>query len=70
VLPAGAVPAVSPATVEYSSADSDAEARVFDSLAQRLPRLVPAGVVPLMVDTRKFIPDLSNFELAGKVNSQ
>jgi phage tail-like protein len=32
--------------------DTEQVAQVFASLAQRLPRVVPAGVVPVLVDTR------------------
>jgi hypothetical protein len=65
-VPAGAVPAGTAVTVEYSAADPTANARVFESLAQRLPRLVPAGIEPVVVDTRKPTLDLTNFELAAK----
>lgn len=52
--------------VDYSAADAAAEARVFDSLAQRLPRLLPAGVEPVVVDTRSPTLDLRDVPLAGK----
>jgi phage tail-like protein len=68
-LPAASVPAGAVVTVDYSAADSDAEGRVFVSLAQRLPGLVPAGVVPVVVDSRKPFVDLSNFVLAAKANT-
>jgi hypothetical protein len=65
-VPAGAVPAGIALTVEYSAADPTANGRVFDSAAQRVPRLVPAGIVPIVVDTCKPTLDLTNFELAFK----
>jgi phage tail-like protein len=39
-------------TVSHSFEDTAAQARVFASLAQRLPAGMPAGVVPVIVDTR------------------
>lgn len=63
-LPAGEL-----VRVEFSAADAAAEARVFASLAQRLPGLVPAGVVPVVVDTRTPTIDLSNFVLAAKAHT-
>jgi hypothetical protein len=39
---------------------------VFDSLAQRLPHLVPAGIVPVVIDTRKSTVDPVNFELTAR----
>ncbi len=68
-VPPGTIPANAAVTVEYSTADSDAEARLFDSLAQRLPRLVPAGVVPVITDTRKSIVDPTNLELPAKTQN-
>lgn len=69
-VPPGTMPAGTAVTVEYSAADSDANDRVFASLAQRLPRLVPAGISPLVVDTRKTTVDPSNFELLAKATKQ
>jgi hypothetical protein len=65
-VPSAALPPGTVLTVEYSAVDAAAVGRVFDSLAQRLPRLVPAGIVPVTVDTRKPIVDFTNFELAAK----
>lgn len=53
-------------TVEYSAVDGAAVSRVFDSLAQRVPRLAPASIVPVTVDTRKPTVDFTNFELVAK----
>ncbi len=66
-LPAAAVPAGAVVTVDYSAADRDAESRVFESLAQRLPGLVPAGVVPVVIDSRKPHVDLASSVLATRV---
>jgi len=65
-VPAGAIPTGTPVTVEYSAEDTAADARVFDSLAQRLPHLVPAGIVPVVIDTRKSTVDPTNFELTAR----
>ncbi|HZJ64911.1 MAG TPA: hypothetical protein VFD36_15480 [Kofleriaceae bacterium] len=65
-VPAGTIPTGTPVTVEYSAADTSADARVFDSLAQRLPHLVPAGIVPVVIDTRKSTVDPVNFELTAR----
>lgn len=59
-VPPGTIAAGAAVTVEYSAEDRGAETRVFDSLAQRLPRLVPAGIVPVVVDTRRTPVDPSN----------
>ncbi len=67
-VPPGTIAPGAVVTVEYSSADTDAESRTFDSLAQRLPRLVPAGISPIVVDTRRAIVNPSNFELARAQN--
>ena len=39
-------------TVSFSFEDPAELAQRFDSLAQRLPRVLPAGVVPVIIDTR------------------
>jgi hypothetical protein len=67
--PPGTIAASAVVTVEFSSADSDAETRVFASLVQRLSQLVPAGIVPVVVDTRKPTISLSNIELAAKARN-
>ena len=36
------------------------ERRTFDSFAQRLPRLLPAGVVPVIIDNRQVHIDPSS----------
>jgi len=64
-VPPGIITASAVVTVEFSSADSEAETRVFASLVQRLSQLVPAGIVPVVVDTRKPTLDLSTFELTA-----
>jgi hypothetical protein len=40
-------------TVDYSFEDPVERDRVYQSVAQRLPRAVPAGIVPVIVDTRR-----------------
>jgi len=51
-LPRGFVPPGAILTVDFSAADADDEARRFAALAQRLPLMVPAGVSPVIVDSR------------------
>ncbi len=51
-LPSGSLASGDVVTVDYGAADV-AESRVFESLAQRLARALPAGVVPVIVDTRR-----------------
>jgi hypothetical protein len=60
-VPAGLIAANDVLEVDYSAADLAAEERVFASLAQRLPRLLPAGVSPVIVDTRP--PKVDNVHL-------
>jgi hypothetical protein len=52
-FPPGTVTAADTITVDLSHPDRAAQAQRFDSLAQRLPKVVPAGVVPVVVDTRR-----------------
>jgi len=59
-VPPGTIAPGAAVTVEFSSADSDAEARMFERLAQRLPRLLPAGITPVVVDTRTSFVDPRN----------
>jgi hypothetical protein len=51
-LPAGFLGPGDRLTVSFSFEDPDERAQRFDSLAQRLPRVLPAGVVPVLTDTR------------------
>ena len=51
-LPPGFLGASDVLTVEVSTADEADEARRFAHLAQRLTRLMPAGVTPVLIDTR------------------
>ncbi|MBN1203495.1 MAG: hypothetical protein JXB05_01040 [Myxococcaceae bacterium] len=51
-FPAGFLAPGDQITVSYASSDAAAEARIFASLAQRLPSALPAGVAPVIVDTR------------------
>jgi hypothetical protein len=44
-------------TVDFSVEDRATNDRIFAQLAQHLPRLVPAGVAPVVVDTRKATVD-------------
>jgi hypothetical protein len=52
-FPAGFLAPGDRITVSYSFEDPDELSQRFDSLAQRLPRAMPAGVVPVLVDTRR-----------------
>jgi hypothetical protein len=51
-FPAGFLAPGDRVTVSFSFADPVDEAQRFDSLAQRLPRVLPAGVVPVLIDSR------------------
>jgi hypothetical protein len=51
-LPTGFLAVGDRISVSYAYEDTEAQARVFASLAQRLPAALPAGVVPVIVDTR------------------
>jgi phage tail-like protein len=51
-FPAGFLAPGDRITVSFSFEDPDEEAQRFDSLAQRLPRVLPAGVVAVLTDTR------------------
>jgi hypothetical protein len=52
-FPAGFLAPGDRITVSFSFEDPDELSQRFDSLAQRLPRAMPAGVVPVLVDTRR-----------------
>lgn len=52
-FPAGFLAPGDRVAVSFSFEDPDELAQRFDSLAQRLPRAMPAGVVPVLVDTRR-----------------
>jgi hypothetical protein len=52
-FPAGFLTPGDTVTVSYSFEDPAELSQRFDSLAQRLPRAVPAGVVPVLFDTRR-----------------
>jgi phage tail-like protein len=47
-------------TVDFSAEDGVSEEQVLSSFAQRLPRSLPAGVVPVVVDTRRAKVDPRN----------
>jgi len=51
-FPAGFLAPTDLITVSHSYEDTAAQAQVFASLAQRLTTALPAGVVPVIVDTR------------------
>jgi len=51
-LPAGFLAPGDRVTVSFSFEDPEERAQRFASLAQRLPRVLPAGVVPVLADTR------------------
>ena len=51
-FPAGFLAGRSRITVSYAYEDTAAQAQVFASLTQRLPMALPAGVAPVVVDTR------------------
>jgi phage tail-like protein len=57
-FPPGFVTAADVVTVTFSHPDRAAQARLFDSLTQRLPKVVPAGVAPVVIDTRRPRADL------------
>jgi hypothetical protein len=52
-LPNGSVVPGDALDADFGFVDAAAEKRVFESLLQRLPRALPAGVVPVLVDTRQ-----------------
>ena len=51
-LPAGFLALGDRVTVSFSFEDPEDRTQRFASLAQRLPRVLPAGVVPVLADTR------------------
>lgn len=51
-LPAGFLAPGDRVTVSFSFEDPEERGQRFASLAQRLPRVLPAGVVPVLADTR------------------
>ncbi|MFI7128808.1 hypothetical protein ACIBQ1_24105 [Nonomuraea sp. NPDC050153] len=57
-FPQGFVTAADTVTAVFSHPGRAAQARLFDSLAQRLPKIVPAGVTPVVIDTRHARADL------------
>jgi hypothetical protein len=52
-FPAGFLQATDTVTVDFNAEDLSGEQQLLDSFAQRLPRMLPAGVVPVIVDTRR-----------------
>ncbi|HEX7837472.1 MAG TPA: hypothetical protein VF469_08415 [Kofleriaceae bacterium] len=52
-LPAGLVQPGDVLAVEFSAEDLVATDRAFQRVAQRLPRMMPAGVTPVLIDTRR-----------------
>jgi phage tail-like protein len=57
-FPQDFVTAADVVTATFSHPGRAAQARLFDSLAQRLPKVVPAGVAPVVIDTRRRRADL------------
>jgi hypothetical protein len=57
-FPAGFLSADDVVTADFSHPGRADQARRFDSLAQHLPAIVPAGVVPVVIDTRRTRVDL------------
>src|SRR5262249_38111151 len=56
-LPAGFLAAGSVLTVDYTAEDTAATARTFASISGRMPRMMPAGVNAVLIDTRHPRPD-------------
>jgi phage tail-like protein len=56
-LPAGLLQSGDVLQVAFSAEDQAAAARVLEHLAQRLPRMLPAGVVPVIIDSRRSTVD-------------
>ena len=56
-FPVGELGPTDEVTVDYAHPDRIGQARRIDTLAQQLPQAVPAGVVPVLVDTRGRPPD-------------
>ena len=52
-FPAGFLQTADTVTVDFNAEDLSGEQQLLDSFAQRLPRMLPAGVVPVIVDTRR-----------------
>ncbi|MFI9561189.1 hypothetical protein [Nonomuraea endophytica] len=52
-FPAGFVTAAQRVSVSFSHPGRAEQARRFGSLARQLPRVLPAGVVPVLIDTRR-----------------
>jgi phage tail-like protein len=59
-FPAGTPVSAARLSVDYAFSDPDDVAEHFASLAQHLPRALPAGVVPVITDTRRRPPDVAN----------
>ncbi len=56
-FPAGFLTSGDHIMVDYSFEDPVERDRVYQSVAQRLPRALPAGIVPVIVDTRRIPVD-------------
>jgi phage tail-like protein len=56
-FPAGFLAPGDRITVDYAFEDVPERERVFQSVAQRLPRALPAGIVAVLVDTRRELVD-------------
>jgi phage tail-like protein len=56
-FPSGTSVSAERLAVDYALADPDETAEGFASLEQHLPRALPAGVVPVVTDTRRRPPD-------------
>lgn len=52
-LPAGFLQPGDVVTVDFSAEDRAATERTFARVASRLPRMIPAGITPVLVDTRR-----------------
>jgi hypothetical protein len=52
-FPAGFLAPGDRITVDYAFEDIAERERVFQNVAQRLPRALPAGIVAVLVDTRR-----------------
>ncbi len=52
-FPAGFLAPEDEVTVDFSAEETLGEEQILNSLIQRLPRSLPAGVVPVVIDTRR-----------------
>jgi hypothetical protein len=61
-LPAGLLVPGDELTVDFSAEDLPGTARIFERVAQRMPRMMPAGVTPVLLDTRRPAIDPSTLQ--------